>query len=80
MVVNTKGDPRCIYEVTEVRIGPFASVDAAFAFEEGEDDRSVEAWRRAHRRFFGLPQDMPGREESFLVVFERFRRVWPEKN
>ncbi len=77
MVINSKREPVCIYQVTEVRIGAFGSVDAAFAFDEGEDDRSLAAWQRAHRRFFGLSDAPEGDEDSFLVVFYRFRLVWP---
>jgi len=75
VAVDSRNAPVCIYQLTDVRVGPFASVDAEFAFDEGEDDRSLAVWQRAHRRFFGLPEMAD--EESFLVVFERFLLVWP---
>jgi uncharacterized protein YhfF len=78
VVITAKGDPLCICQVTDVRIGSFNSVDAAFAFEEGEDDRTLDSWTREHRRFFGLSSpDAFQEQESFQVVFERFQLVWP---
>ena len=75
VAVDSKREPVCIYQVTEVRVGAFGSADAEFAFDEGEDDRSLAAWRLAHLRFFGLPETP--QSDEFPVVFERFRLVWP---
>jgi uncharacterized protein YhfF len=81
VAVDARGEPACVCQVTEVRVGPLGSVDAAFASEEGEGDRSRAAWMREHRRFFGLPALPVGDdEETFLVLFERFRLVWPLDN
>ena len=84
VVVDSRGDPACLYEITDVRVGFLQSVDAAFAFDEGESegegegDRTREGWLEEHRRFFGLPfPGMSHEEENFRVVFERFRLVWP---
>lgn len=73
------GTPRAILRTTELRIATFDRVDEDFAFDEGEDDRSLESWRREHRRYFtrtsarrGAP--FTGDEELLL---ERFAVVWP---
>jgi uncharacterized protein YhfF len=77
-LLDGQENPVCIIETTEVSIKPYNQVDAAFAFEEGEGDRSLEYWREAHWRFFSrtLPkivkeptQDMPLVCEQFRVVF-----------
>ncbi len=74
------GTPRAMLTTTDVRIGPLSSVDAAFAWDEGEGDRSLAFWTDAHERFFrrrfaelGLAfhPDIP-------VVFERFDVYVPE--
>ena len=52
IVLGGNGDPLCIIETTEVKVRPYNEVDARFACEEGERDRSLEYWREAHRRFF----------------------------
>jgi uncharacterized protein YhfF len=63
-----------IVETIELTQRRFNEVDAAFAWDEGEDDRSLESWRQAHRRYFI-------RQGSFapdmLLCCERFRLVAP---
>lgn len=51
-VTDGKGRPACVIEVTRVEIRRFCDIDAAFAFLEGEGDRSLEYWRAVHRDFF----------------------------
>src|SRR5262249_12550761 len=53
LVLNGRGEPRCVIETTEVTYRRFGEVDAAFAYEEGEGDRSLDYWRGAHRNYFG---------------------------
>jgi uncharacterized protein YhfF len=46
--------PLCVIETTEVKIQPYDKVDAQFAYEEGEGDRSQNQspsyLSRVHRR------------------------------
>ena len=79
VVVDGEGVPRCIWRTTEVRVGPLNSVDAAFAFDEGEGDRTREWWLEAHRRYFGRQAQREGFDlhDDIAVVFERFEIVWP---
>ncbi len=73
------GAPRVVLRTVELRIGPIASVDDAFAWDEGEGDRSRDYWLAAHRRFFG--RTCAARDETFTeqheVIFERFTVVAP---
>ena len=71
--------PQVILRNTELRIGPLDSVDDAFAWDEGENDRSRASWLDAHTRFFRRTLGRIGVEfhEGIEVVFERFRVVWP---
>jgi uncharacterized protein YhfF len=78
IVLDGRGLPICIIETTEVETRKFCEVDEQLAYDEGEDDRSLEAWRRIHWEFFsrGLPrigrqpsQDMPLVCERFRVIF-----------
>ena len=57
----------------------FADVDQAFAWDEGEGDRSLAFWRRAHDGFFGRSCARIGIawHPGLEVVCERFRVVWP---
>jgi len=74
------GVPRAVLRTVELRIGPIASVDDAFAWDEGEGDRTRDDWLRGHRRYF--TRTCAARGEAFTeeheVVFERSALVWPE--
>ena len=77
---DSTGRPRVILRDTELRIGDFSSVDEAFAFDEGEDDRSLESWRENHSRYWqrvGAHLDFEWTEHH-EIVFERFEVAWPE--
>jgi uncharacterized protein YhfF len=79
VVCDSRGVPRCVLRTVELRLGPLASVDDAFAWDEGEDDRTRESWLREHERYFRRTQaarDEPW-DDDLEVVFERFRVVWP---
>ena len=47
-------------------------VDTAFAYEEGEGDRSLQYWRDAHRNYFGRQGKF---REDMMLMCERFRLV-----
>jgi uncharacterized protein YhfF len=74
------GRPRAVLRTTDVRIGPLDSVDDAFAWDEGEGDRTRASWLAGHERYFrrslaaaGLPFD-----PTMATVFERFEVVYAE--
>jgi uncharacterized protein YhfF len=78
VVLDGKGDPLCIVETTEVEVRPYEEVDAGFAYEEGEGDRSLEYWREAHWSFFSRTLPNMGKEPTtdMPLVCERFRVVY----
>ncbi len=78
IVLDGSDRPLCIIETTEVTLRAFNEVDAQFAYEEGEDDRSLESWREEHWRYFsrGLPQIGKQPTPQMLLVCERFRVVY----
>ncbi|MCB0000841.1 MAG: ASCH domain-containing protein, partial [Anaerolineales bacterium] len=80
IVLDGAGQPLCIIETTEVTIRPYNEVDAQFAYEEGEDDRSLQSWRAGHRRFFTRTLSKIGRtfSEEMPLVCERFRLLYPK--
>ena len=71
-VKDGDGVVRCVMETVELTQRRFNEVDAAFAYDEGEDDRTLAAWRAAHTNYFsrngGFAPDM-------LLNCERFRLV-----
>jgi uncharacterized protein YhfF len=78
IVLNRWDEPWCIIETTEVTIHPFNEVDVAFAYEEGEGDRSLAYWREVHRRFFSRSLPRIGRtfDETMPLVCERFKVIY----
>lgn len=79
VVLDGRGRPVCVVRTTDVQIKPLRSVDAAFVWDEGEGDRSLIWWRRAHREYFSRRCEAFGVRfsEDLPVVFERFEVVWP---
>ena len=72
IVRDGRGEPRCVIETLEVSYRRYSEVDAAFAHDEGEGDRSLAYWRSAHRTYFGRL----GRfSEDMMLMCERFRLV-----
>ena len=46
------GVPRAVLRTLELTKRRFNEIDEAFAFDEGEGDRSLRFWRDAHKRYF----------------------------
>ena len=79
IVTDGRGDPVCVVETIAVEIKSFAEVDAAFAYDYGEWDRTLETWRtrcwelnapRCHALGKAPTPEMP-------LVCERFAVVYP---
>lgn len=77
-LLDGAGSPRFVVETVDVRVAPLGTVTPAFAWDEGEDDRTIESWLDAHRAFFARMgyEDV----DTLEVVFERFRVVWPAED
>ncbi|MEZ4666838.1 MAG: ASCH domain-containing protein [Anaerolineae bacterium] len=78
VILNGAGEPLCVIETIEIRVKPFDEVDTAFAYDEGEGDRSLAYWREAHSSFFARECTRLARTMSsqMPVVCERFRVVF----
>jgi uncharacterized protein YhfF len=79
IMLDGKGGPRFIWRTTDVTIKPLSQVDEAFAWDEGEGDRTRDWWLDAHRRYFARQAMREGFEidDEILTVLERFEVVWP---
>ena len=77
MVLDGRNEPLGIVETTEVTIRTYQQVDARFARDEGEGDRSLAWWRRAHWDFFSrtLPDIGKAPSMDMPLVCERFRVI-----
>ncbi|MCC9173841.1 ASCH domain-containing protein [Arthrobacter sp. zg-Y179] len=79
IVCDGTGASKAILRTVELRLGTFADADEAFAYDEGEDDRSLASWQREHRKFWERTAAARGGSwsEEDELVFERFDVVWP---
>lgn len=72
VVCDGAGRPRAVLQTLELTQRRFDEVDAAFAFDEGEGDRSLAFWRAAHQGYFTrLKLYRP----DMMLWCERFRLV-----
>jgi len=79
IVTDGRGAPVCVVETLTVEMKSFADVDAAFAYDYGEWDRTLETWR-AQCWAFNTPRCQAiGKAPTpeMPLVCERFRVVYP---
>jgi uncharacterized protein YhfF len=78
IVTDWSQRPLCVIETQAVDVVPFNEVSEDFARTEGEDDGTLESWRKNHTKFFADECTRIGRvpDEQMLVVCERFRVVY----
>ncbi len=78
IVTDWDGNPVCVIETTEVRIIPFKEVDPQFAYDYGEEERTLEWWKAALWASYGRIcvdlNKIPS--EDMLLVCERFKVVY----
>lgn len=77
ILLDGAGEPRALIRTTEVRTVPFDAVDEDFAYDEGEDDRTLASWRAGHERYWR--RTMPAGHEfspDMPVVCERFELLY----
>lgn len=78
IIINWSGEAQCIIKTTNIEIVPYKDVTEDFAATEGEGDRSLEYWRRAHWSYFSREMKEIGKEptDDMLVVCEKFEVVY----
>lgn len=78
IILNWKGEAQCIIKTTSIDIIPYKDVTEEFAATEGEGDKSLEYWKRAHWSFFSREMKEIGKEptDDMLVVCEKFEVVY----
>ena len=81
VVTNWNGEPVCIVEITSVSKCKYNEVTEEFAASEGEGDKSLSWWRKAHWDFFSKECEELNIQpsEDMLLVLERFKLVSPQK-
>jgi len=79
VVVDGARSPRCVCKTTEITIKPLIETDTAFAFDEGEGDRTLAWWLDTHRNYFARQAAREGFEmhDRIETILERFTVAWP---
>jgi uncharacterized protein YhfF len=79
VVLDGRDRPCAIWRTKTVDVNPLNQVDAAFAWDEGEGDRTRRDWLASHVRYFSRRAGREGFsfDDSMPAVFERFTLVWP---
>jgi uncharacterized protein YhfF/GNAT superfamily N-acetyltransferase len=79
VVTESDGTPRAVIRYTTVERRPLGEVDAAFAWDEGEGDRSLADWLRIHRTYFAreCARDGTAFSDASAVILQRFELMYP---
>jgi uncharacterized protein YhfF len=79
VVLDGNDRPRAVWRTRTVDVKPLNQVDNAFAWDEGEGERTRADWLATHVRYFQAQAKSQGFafDETMLAVFERFTLVWP---
>lgn len=70
IVLNSKGEPVCAIQTTKTYVTKFMEVTDAHAFKEGEGDRTLAYWRKAHEAFFRASGNFSSEMEIYCEEFE----------
>jgi uncharacterized protein YhfF len=82
VVLDGRDKPRAIWRTKTVEVKPLDRVDDAFAWDEGEGDRTRADWLALHTRYFARRAEAEGFtfDPPMPAVFERFTVVWPPEH
>jgi len=72
--------PVCIVEITETKEVKFSEVKDLHAHKEGEGDKSLSWWNKAHVDFFTRECEEFGIEfnKNMTLILEYFKVVYPK--
>ncbi len=80
IVTNYDGRPRAVIQTRSVEVKALGDADDQFAWDEGEGDRSLAWWKKAHLAYFRRVlkgTDVPV-DDSLAIAFERFDTLYTE--
>jgi uncharacterized protein YhfF len=78
IVTDWHGDAKAIIEVTKLEQIRFKDVGEAFAYAEGEGDRSLAYWRKVHRAYYTREMKKAGTHfnENMLILCAYFKLIF----
>src|SRR6266516_2393140 len=80
IVTDWEHRPVCIIQTTEVNLVPFKDIDAQFAYDYGEGDRTLAWWKQEMWDYYVQECASMGRQatQEMPLVCERFQVVYKE--
>jgi uncharacterized protein YhfF len=80
MEVKTEAQTTLEAKATSVEIKTFNEVEEAYAYSEGEDDRTLESWKREHWTYWTRKSKKLGftMKENLPVICENFELIYPK--
>ena len=78
VVLDSKEEAVCVIQCTKVYVVPFNEVSENQAYKEGEEDKSLQYWRKVHSDLFKVWMDEAGLkfDDTMPVVCEEFKGVY----
>lgn len=78
VILNSLNEAVCIIKTVNIEIKPFCKVTSEHAYKEGEGDRSLEYWRKVHKKAFNNEcRNTPIKlTDDSKVVCEEFELVY----
>lgn len=78
IITDWDGEAEAVIQNIDVNIIPFHEADSKLAWKEGEGDKSLAYWRRAHIDFFTEELKQLGKtfNEDMSIVCEEFKVVY----
>ncbi len=78
VITDWDGKAECIVKTTKVQLKPFFSIGEEYAKTEGEGDKSLTQWKKAHWEYYTRELEEFGRvpRESMIVVCQEFEKVF----
>ena len=89
IILDSKDHAVCVVKTNSVSVVPFDEVTADHAFKEGEGDKSLDYWRKVHKKFFikclrevglSFSTEMNVVCEEFEVVYKKYGRMNSDLN
>lgn len=79
VLINSQAEAICVIQTKKVSLRAFKDIDEAFAYKEGEGDKSLMYWKKTHYDFFAPYYEELGLTftEDSLLVCEEFEVVFP---
>ena len=77
VLTNWKKTEKLLIETTRCYVTPFGKVTGAHAFKEGEQDKTLDSWRKIHKKYFEklLKEKNLTLNDNTKIVCEEFKLI-----